>query len=157
MVESVVGVVARGRAARLHGGDDEPLVYRRYSVRTCAALSKIAAISRALVPSSEGFDPVDRHVSGRFGMKLRRVREDGGAQIGDGVAFFVIDRDKLSGVHRKRELLGDNQRNRLAEMHHAIRRERRAGRHDELCAVAARPAADAPRMSRHPRLPCRRA
>ena len=53
------------------------------------------------------------------------------------VELLIVDRDQFGGVLRLREAFGDHQRDRLADMHHALARERRAERHDQLGAVAA--------------------
>ena len=81
--------------------------------------------------------PVERDVSRRLGKELRRVRFERGARVGDRGALLVIDRDQLSRILRGGERLGDHERDRLTDMQHAVTRQRRAERHDELASIAA--------------------
>ena len=98
----------------------------------CRDFARVAAVG---VGHRTG--PVERDVAGRLGPKLRRIGLERRTQIRDRVQFLIADRDQLGRILRRREALGDHQRDRLAAMHHAVARKRRTERHDELAAVAA--------------------
>ena len=105
---------------------------------TCAAPAKIRfdpARIAAVVRHRAG--PVERDIARRLGKELRRTGRERGAHIGDRIELLVVDRDLLGSVLRLRDAVGDHQRDRLADMQHALARERRAERHDQLGAVAA--------------------
>ena len=78
-------VVARGRAARLHGGDDEALVDHRDARDMRGAgenpldLARIAAVVRHRA------GPVERDIARRFGPELRRAGVERRAHVRDRV------------------------------------------------------------------------
>ena len=104
---------------------------------TWAAPEKIAAIAGALLPSSGTGPGQSSATLPGASEKAAAHRGERGAHVGDGVELLVLDHDLFGGVLRLRDALGDHQRDRLAGMQHALARERRAERHDQLAAVAA--------------------
>ena len=76
-------VIARGRAARLHGVDDEALVDdadardMRGAGENRVDRARIAAVVRHRA------GPVDRHIAGRLGKQLRRAGGERRARVGD--------------------------------------------------------------------------
>ena len=89
--------------------------------------------------------PVEREIAGRFRPQLRRA---GRLRRGDGdhrIERLVVDLDQVGGVLRRERGLRDHHRDRLADIHHALARQRVPVRHHELAAAAARQR----RMARH--------
>ena len=118
------GIVAADRGARLDRRDDEPVVdqldlddvrrrgKRRLDRRSVAALEAVGQVARRLVPQQR-----------RAGGERRR-------RIDDGRQRPVRDRDSLGGVARLLAGVGDDERDRIADMPHPVARQRRARRHD---------------------------
>ena len=71
--------------------------------------------------------PVEHEVAGNAVEQLRRALLERGARVGDGGQRLVVDLDRLGGVLRLRQRLGDDQRDRLAGMAHLADRERGRG------------------------------
>ena len=100
---------------------------------TCAASAK-GGRDGGVVGAAEPV-PVERDIAGRLGPDLRRLRQRGGGDIGDGIARLVIDRDELGAVARYRLALGDDERHGLPGMPDAVAGQRRTMGHDEPGAV----------------------
>ena len=131
-------VVACGKAARLHRGDDEALVDDRDARHVRGAADDLLDRGCVGVGIRRRARPVDRDIAGRFRPQLRRVRLDRVAHVDDRLDVLVFDDDALGGVLRGKRGLGDHDGNRLTNMHDAIARECRAVGHDELLAAAPR-------------------
>ena len=67
-------------------------------------------------------------IAGDGVMDERRARRERRERVGDGGQHVVMDDDALGRVLRRRRGLGDHHRHGLADMAHAIRRERRMRR-----------------------------
>ena len=72
--------------------------------------------------------PVEHEIAGNAVEQLRRAFLQRGARVGDGGQRLVVDLDRFGGVLRLRQGLGDDERDRLAEMAHLADGERRARR-----------------------------
>ena len=79
--------------------------------------------------------PVEHEVAGDRVEELRRALLQRGARIGDGGQALVIDLDRFGGILRLHQCLGDNEHDRLSEMAHLGRGERRARRVETRRAV----------------------
>ncbi len=138
-VEAVVRfVVARGRAARLHRGDVQAVVQERDLGDVLRGREHAVDLFLVLLRFRMRTSPIDRDVARRVRPELRRALFDGGAQIDDGVQLFVIDLDGFRAILGCGERFGDDERDGLADVHHAVMHQRRTERHHELAAVAAR-------------------
>ena len=134
-VAILVGVVVGETAARLHrvGGDpvDHRLVAddmggpgeRRVDRRPVADLVKKRLVAGVLVPYR------------------RRVRRERGFGVDDGRQRLEIDVDQLGGIPRLVHALGDDERDRVSDIAHALARQQRL-RADKGRRSVAPPAAD---------------
>ena len=124
-VERVRGRVIRAdRGARLDRDDDEAVVDERdlddISRRgECRLDRRLVATLEAIGQIAGGLVPHQRRAGGE-----RRLRIDHGGQRA------VRDRDSLGGVARLFDRLGDDERDRVADMPDAVARQRGTRRHD---------------------------
>ncbi len=72
--------------------------------------------------------PVENQVAGNSVEQLRRAFLQRGARVGHGGQGFVVDLDRLRGVLRLCQRLGDHEHDRLAEVAHFADRQRGARR-----------------------------
>ena len=130
-------VVARGRAARLHGDVRQPLL-RDLDARDVLGRGDDAFdLGGVRIGIGMGAGPVEGEIAGRLRPQLRcagclrRVHGD------DRIQRLVVDLDQVGGVLRREFGLGDHHRDRLADIHRAFACERMPVRHHQLGAVAA--------------------
>ena len=134
----LAGVVARGRRARLERGDHQALVDEldahhmrgvlegaiERGLSSCRRDRRGALQSKPILPGASG------QSCGAPGATAARASVTG-------VERLVIDRDLFGGVLRRRRADRDHHRHRLADMHHALFRQRRPVRRDRHLAAAA--------------------
>ena len=106
------------------------LMTRRCST-TWAALGE-GGVGRGLVAGLVEIGLVVRAIV----VELRRARLEGLARRHHGGPRRIVDLDALGGVARKLERVGDHDRHRIADMQHAVDRDRRPVRQIHRAAVA---------------------
>ena len=130
-------VIARGGGARLERGDDQPLV-DQFDLHHMRGFGEGALERGLLLAVGIGRRaPVEADIARRFRPKLRCAGLDRLAHIGDRGERLIVDRDLLGAVLRGGEAGRDDHRDRLADMHHARRGERRTMRRERRLAIAA--------------------
>ena len=80
--------------------------------------------------------PVEAEIAGRLVPHRGLARIEGARGIDDGRQRLVIDRDQLGRVARRGGGLGDDHRDRVADMPHPVARDRRMRRQHRWRAVA---------------------
>ena len=136
-----VGARERDRRARLDGAAGEPVVVelqfdgvrglRERTLDRCG----VAAL------------PAEAHVARRVGVQLRCADRERIRRRGRRGQRLVIDLDELGGVERRAAALRQNDRHRLADVPHALARERPARRLGHRRAVVR---ADRPQRTHRP-------
>ena len=137
-VAAVRRVIARGTAAWLHRGDVDALVHQRDFRHMRRRFHRFVDLGRHFVGVGGEAGPIDRDVARRFGPDLRRAWLDRRAEIGYRVERREIHLDRFGAVLRRCQGLADHHRHRLADVAHAVARQRRPNGHDQLGAAAAR-------------------
>ena len=120
-------VVARGGAARLHRGDRHPLVGYGDAGDEFGGGKDFVDAPRISLGIRREARPVDGEIAGSFRPDLRRARSERRPGVDHGRQRLVLDRDQFGGVLGGGSGLGDDHRDRLADMHHPLGGERRAG------------------------------
>ena len=138
-------VVARGRAARLHGDVGQPLLHDLDARDVLGGGDDLVDLGRIRIRIGMRAGPIERDIAGRFRPQLRRAGGLRRVHGDDRIDRLVVDLDEISRVLRREFGLRDHHRDRLAHIHHALARQRMPVRHHELGAVAARQR----RMPRH--------
>ena len=146
-VERVVAggaVEVADRGARLHRVGDEPVV-DEVELDHPRSPWRIAGIDRGEVAQM----PVVAQIAGGLGEDLRRPRRQSRGRVDDGRLLGIVDAQQLGGLARLFEGVGDDHRDRVADMAHALQCQRRVRRLGHRRAVfrmhlpAARKPADA--------------
>ena len=146
-------IVARGGAARLHGGVRQPLVGHGDMRDVLGRGNDALDLARVGVGIGMRPGPVHGEIAGRLLPQLRRALGLRRAHGNHRVERLVVDLDQVGGVLRRKAGLGDHHRDGLADIHHALARKCASVRHIELAAAAAgkrrmtRHAADAGRVN----------
>ena len=142
-VRKVVTFVAAScqavRAARLHRGDNQALIDDG-DARDMRGLGESVAhrfLARGRIGGRAG--PVDGDIAGHVVMHLRRAGFHRVAHIGDRRQRVILDIDQLRAVERREFALRDHGNDRLADMRHALARERRPVRHAPAACRLSRP------------------
>ena len=132
-----LGVVARGRGARLERGHHQALVDQFDAHHMRCVLEGPLERGLLLTVGIGRRAPVETDIAGRFRPELRRAGLNGRTHIGHGVERLVVDRDLFAGVLGRSRAQRDHHRHRLAHMQHALFRQRRTVRRDRRFAAAA--------------------
>ena len=121
------GFVDGDAGARLHRRHDDALIDEPHTCDVGRAGEDAVELGAVL-----GFRairvPVDRDIARRLGPNLRRVGRGGAGDVGDGVARGVIDLDQLGRIACLGLAPGDDERDWVADMAHAVAGERGAVR-----------------------------
>ena len=129
--------MACGRAARLDRGDDETLIGHpdaRHIFGGRHDAFDLLGIGVGILRRSR---PVDRDVPRRFRPQLRGIGPQRSARVDHRRELFIVHGHKLGRVLRGQCRFRDDDRDRLADMHHALAGERRPIGQNELLAAAA--------------------
>ena len=129
------GVVARGAAARLHRGDDQPLIDDLHARDVIGFGKHLLHVAQLCLLVRH--QPFERGVARRIRPELRRPRGDRLFDIDDRRKLIVFDRDQLGGVHRGFARIAHHHGDAFTDMQDAIGSEHRPERANELRAVAA--------------------
>ena len=117
------GFVDGDAAARLHRRHDDALIDEPHSCDVGRAGEDAVDLGAVL-----GFPairvPVDRDIARRLGPNLRRLERGGAGDVGDGFARGVIDLYQLGRIACLRLAPGDDERDWVANMAHAVTGER---------------------------------
>ena len=111
-------VIVRDRRARLHGGDDNPVVHNRQA-RDVRGRGK-QGIGRRLVADA----PIERDILLDVGPDEWRVGIDDVSHVGDGGLYIVIHQHQFGRVARRRRGVGDDERDGVADVAYGTLGER---------------------------------
>ena len=121
-------IIRADRAARLHRiGDDAMVVEVQRNDMRGRCERRIDRIR--IAPA-----PVHADIARHLGGNLRRTGGTRGGSGGDRRQWPVVDHHALGGIERLRARLGDDQRDRLADMAHLVARQQRLRREGEWLA-----------------------
>ena len=129
-VPVVCGIVFGDRGARLQGAHDEAVVRElepRHVGRRREGGVDLGGVAEMVVEDD---------VRGELVVEERRAGRRRLARVGDRRQFLDLDRHRLGGVARLRRRLGDDAGDRLADIAHAVARQRRMRRLRHRRAVA---------------------
>jgi len=117
------GFVDGDAGARLHWRHDDALIDEPHTCDVGRAGEDAVELGAVL-----GFPairvPVDRDIARRLGPNLRRPGRGGADDVGDGVTRGVIDLDQLGRIASLSLAPGDDERDGIANMAHAVAGER---------------------------------
>jgi hypothetical protein len=115
----------------------EPLLYHADTLDVLRRSDDLLDLGRIRIRVGMRAGPVERDIAGRFRPQLRRAGRLRRLDGDDRIERLVVDLDEIGGVLRGERGLGDHHRHRLADIHHALARQRMPVRHHELSAIAA--------------------
>ena len=129
-------IVARGGAARLHGGDRHPLIGHGDAGDKSRAREDIVDAPRVGLRILRQAGPIDGEIAGDFRPDLRRAGSERGAGVDHGRQRLILDRDQFGGVLGGGSGLGDHHGDGFADMHRPLAGERGPVRQDQGLAAA---------------------
>ena len=116
-VPAAIRIPKPNDAARLHRVGDDPVIVEIEFDEMCRG-GKSGSYRSAVAGS-----PIEAEIARHFGRNLGRSRRTGGCSGRHRRQRAIVDHDLLGGVERLRAALGDNQRDRLADIADLARRQ----------------------------------